>query len=207
MRRITHVRPFAEGFLAQGLNDAGAEIKVPMREVRCGVISPTESSLYFYFVMLGQRLGENSSGKEPLIFVSEFAGESQEEFFRKLGEDLNKMLCKVIYTDWEGQKDFYLALHNRFSSSSVSVLPAPFASDIAYGKTFTREWLKDGALLIPKYSDTILKAELQKIDDDERSGKKSLAFHALRFVLGGFIQDPPRGVFPSGGRSRISGIV
>ena len=208
MKEIVRVVPFAEGFQAHALNDAGAEIKVPMRQVRCGVSPPMGSSLHFYYLMLGQRLGENPSGKEPLIFISEFAGESQEEFFRKLGEDLNKMRCKVIYSDFDVQNEFYLAVHNRFSSSSVSIHPAPFASDIPYGKTLIREWLKDKALVLPEYRDTILRSGLSYVDNESPVEKESLAFHALRFVLGGFIQDPPRGnLFPGGHRTKMRGIT
>jgi hypothetical protein len=189
MKKILYVRPFAEGLLAHGINDAGGKMTIPIWEVRCGIAAPDDSFLRFYYVMLGQKAEANEEGKKPLIFLCEHEDASQSGFLTKLGEDIRRMMCGTVYADRTGaeKKEFYSILWRLISKSSARLHPAPFAGDVPYGKALVAEWLKDRALELPR-GDTILRKELETVSAD--TGGEPPSFHALRFVLGGFVRFP-----------------
>lgn len=187
MKKILYVKPFGDSLLVYGLNDAGSEVTVPIRDVRCGIASPDDSCLEFYYLMLGQEVAANIEGKRPLVFLCEHANKSQDSFMMKLGEDMRRMMCRTVYAD-HSQKEFYSVVWKAIRSSSSRLYPAPFAGDVPYGKVLISEWLKDKAIVISENADTILRKQLETVSAD--SGNEPLGFHALRFVLGGFVRFP-----------------
>ena len=191
MKKVTHVQPFGEGFMAHAVNALGTRIQIPIWEARCGIAGPTQSHLTYYYVILGQRKGVSEIGKEPILFLAEAKCDSQSALFEKLTDDLNRLRCKAVYADRTGDKDFFQLVWQQIKPVSVNtrLMPAPFAENVPQGKALILEWLKDESLLIPKSQDTVLRKELMKLS--EEVGNESPVLNAIRFVLAGFVKYPP----------------
>jgi hypothetical protein len=200
MRKILSVMHFADGFIARGINDNGIKTDVPLAEIRGAVTWPT-GSLPGYYLLIGQEKGPNKYGKRPLLFLAEKEEKTNAPLFDSLTDDMARLKCFTVYANREGNQTltdgFYRALWDYLRNKRLNprLVPAPSADDVEYGKVLIQEWLKHDALDTPRFSPTILRDQLKKMVT-EGAVEQFYAFHALRYLLTGFIKYPRRNVAP-----------
>lgn len=188
MKEVKRIERFADGLIAKGINDKGAECRESITEVRAAIIPPARIHGGYYLAM-GQKYESSVKGKGPLSFITEGTAATTRELFHALSDDITRMKVSKVYLDF-GKEGFFRQVYNNFSGS-VSIHPAPFVADIEYGVTMIQEYLSQKAIEIPpaKLRETILRAQLESAADGDDIG---FAIDALRFIVGGFEKDPTR---------------
>jgi hypothetical protein len=154
-----------------------------------------------YYVILGQihggisRFATGKHQKKPLRFLAEFESSNLGEFFRRLVEDTALFLCQSYYTDkselWRGYEE---SLSSYCRGNQIAVIPsldgAVFVENFQYGANLIKEWLMDGALLIPQTSilySQLFEGGIKESDfGDVNIAVQFYAINALRYAVTAF---------------------
>jgi hypothetical protein len=171
-------------------DEDGKTTQEELRGVRCGLTFPTPVSPG-YFLLLGQAVKTNLTGRYPLRFLTESKAEKPSELFRSLLDQIGVFHCWEIFTDRSEKNESYLkalkSAREERELQHVKVEFAPFYENFSHGVRLVREWFGDGDLQISK--GTILHDQLKSItlEDLKESSQTSLfAVHALRFLIGAY---------------------
>jgi len=193
MKHCQFVQAVGEGgLIGTFINDANAQVKRDLVEVRAAVIMPVEESPG-YFLFLGKMRELNENGKQPLIFMEEGESRLMPVLFQDLTDKAKKFQCDTVYVkrarnnrDMDG---FFTDVFQAFRQAnmySVRIVPAPNADDVAYGRAILHEYFTDKALLIPKQIETTVRTLTRGIGPDNENDTDRYAFHCLRYLLAGF---------------------
>ena len=204
MQKIINVIAYGGGYLANGINDNGVKTQVPLIDIRGAIITPTDTTPG-YFLYFGMKKNMNQYGKYPILFLSEGIQDPESESFadlvKELFDDAGRLKASTIYCEQPKERKnsggFYRYVweYRRINNLPCQVRPAPSPKETEYGFTLMQEWSKHRSIIRPIYVDTVFKQQLASEDGMlEGSDLKSnewYAFHALRFILAGFVKNPP----------------
>jgi hypothetical protein len=203
MKSVTNCQYTGSGILAHGTDEKGVERRIPLADVRAGVVFPTGAQPGYYLLM-GRKWDSLPSGKRPLLFMAEGEDIIHETLFSKLTDSCSKFKCKTVYANLPRQDrrggvggfdDLWRYIHNK--KLGINLIPAPASDDREYGKALLREYWQDKALDLPDSdtTPTILRFQLRKLAGLREPGKDSVidetllyAFHAMRYLLAGFVK-------------------
>lgn len=195
MKEVLYTQKFADGYLAHCMNDKDVKEQVSLIEIRGAVIKPVE--IYpGYFVFFGMMKEPNIFQKYPIMFLCEGEARTQGPLLEKMFNDASRMKASVIYADRERQgkmEGFYQDIwrERRQRNLPLRVMPAPSPDDIDYGVGILRDWSRDKAVERPRITKTILSDQISSMTDETEIDASFYAFHALRFLLAGFVKTPP----------------
>lgn len=192
------------GILAHIEDDKGVERRINLADVRAGVVFPT-GALPGYFLLMGRKWETLPAGKRPLMFLTEGQHIMHETLFGQLTDACSKFKCRTIYADLPRQDrkggvggfdDLWRYLRNR--KLNINLIPAPAADDVEYGKALLREYWSDRAIDLPEMdvTSTTLRGQLRKLSGIKEAGRDPggvderdlYAFHAVRFLIAGFVK-------------------
>jgi hypothetical protein len=204
MKSVTRCQYTGSGILAHAQDEKGVERRIALADVRAGVVFPT-GALPGYYVLFGRKWTSLPAGKRPLMFLTEGQELVHEALFTKLSDACTKFKCRTIYADKPtanrvggigGFDDLWRYLRNR--KLQINLIPAPAADDVEYGMALLREYWTERALDLPPtdLTPTILRGQLKTLpglkqpgkDDGAIDEKRLYAFHAMRFLLAGFVK-------------------
>lgn len=201
MEEIFYIQRFADAFLAHARNDKGVKVQVPIVEARGAVVEPKEGHPGYY-LFFGMKREINMFGKHPLMFLCEFESPSPSLVMQRVTNDASRMRASVIYADRGNSRrepsGFYNVLWKLRSAERLplKIVPAPSVSDHDYGRGLIRDWSDESAIERPMHNTTILFSQLKPMWDGatDLSQAQYYAFHAMRFLMAGFVKDPPMGI-------------
>ena len=195
MKTLSNVIQYSDKLTARYMvkEDSGKWIHrvIDFSEARASIIMPSAAQPG-YFLIMGREIYPNEYGRNPLRFMMEGEDLLHDILFEKLSDAAKKCRSVACYAKQDrtvrGMEGSYRELWQYLRTNRISgirLMPAPSATDVEYGKTIIRDYVKSQALYVPE--DTILRRQLKdmtkkdKIDDAE-----FYAFHALRYLIAGF---------------------
>lgn len=199
MKEVLYIQRFANDFLANCINDKGVKQQVPIIETR-GAVVPPVGEFPGYFVFFGMTSVPNIFGKYPLLFLCEGEYRTHGPLSQTLFNDAARMKASIIYADRGAtrgkQSGFYQHLWKIQTSKKMTtrVVPAPSPEDVDYGMGIIRDWTREDAIKRPQITPTVL---VRQLSEDMREGEVNPsddrwhAFHAMRYLIAGFIKSPP----------------
>ena len=204
MKKIISVIQWGGGYLAEGITDNDVKAQIALVDIRGAIIPQTDISPG-YFLYFGMKKEPNQYGKFPIIFLSEGKQDPESDSFADLVKDMfddaSRLKASTIYCEQPKEKKTsggfyrYVWEYRRIKNLPCQVRPAVSSKEPQYGYTLLQEWSKQKAIIRPIYIDTIFKQQLASEDGMlEGSDLKSpewYAFHAIRFILAGFVKNPP----------------
>jgi len=204
MKSISHCIYTGSGVVAQALDIKETKRQINLQDVRAGMVFPT-GSMPGYFLILGREVELVPTGKPMMLFIHEAENIMHELLFQDFTDACTKFKCKTVYAYLPrqdrkrgvgGYDDLWKYLRNR--RLKINLVPAPAAEDVEYGKALLREFWTDDAFDLPPMDSkpTVLRQQLKQlvgirdVSKDNKGLDESLlyAFHALRYVLTGFIK-------------------
>uniref|UniRef100_A0A6M3IK38 Terminase n=1 Tax=viral metagenome TaxID=1070528 RepID=A0A6M3IK38_9ZZZZ len=199
MKDVLYIQRFADGFLANCINDKDVKQQVAIIETRGAVVSPIDEHPGYY-LFFGMTKHPNIFKKHPLLFLCEAEHTTHGQLIEALFNDASRMKASVIYSNRgssrKQQAGFYRDVwtHRVRQNVPLRVMPAPSVKDVDYGRGIIQDWTREDAIVRPKKRRTVLARQMteemreQVVDPAE---DRWYAFHALRYLIAGFIKDPP----------------
>lgn len=201
IEEVKFVAKDSGGFRVHGIDDKSVEVQVPLIDVRAAV-TPPQAERPGYYLVLGARFSKNESGKHPLMFLAEHEDVLQSSLLNRLADDAARLSVQTVYAD-ESNAGYYSDLWRCFKTVlEVRVCRALHPQDIDYEVTLIREWLRDNALDVPRYTSTILRRQLGSMTA-ETVGLMNV-IDPLRFLVSGFVNDQPVYVSSGGQGGAVS---
>src|SRR4030043_997285 len=200
MREVINIQKYGDGYLVDGISDTGVKEQAMLIDIRCAIIPPKEE-FPGYFLLMGMKKDSNIYGKYPLLFLHEGTATTQTELLDFMADHASRLKCSIVYCDVSATKQRsaqgffkdvwkYRFLHNL----PMRINQAVSSRDYEYGKAIVTEWFKDQALLRPIHEtilDSQVKSDYGMVQDSDPSENRWYAFHALRFIIAGYIKNPP----------------
>lgn len=203
MRKINYVQRFATGYLANGISDNGVSAQIALIEIRGAVVKPVEDQpgYYLYFGMMKE---PNIYSKYPIMFLAEGTATTYADLITKLMDDASRLKASVLYAEMPREKKnaqgFYRDLWNfRYKNClPCQIKPAVSANDHEYGMALVQEWSKEKSIIRPQLVETVLTEQIASergmVEGVDLKAPDWYAFHALRYLLAGFVKNPPQPV-------------
>lgn len=206
MREIHYIQQLGGGYLVNGISDNGVKIQIALIDIRGVIIPPTETSpgYYLYF---GMKKKPNEYGKMPIMFLAEKVQDESQTFalfVRDLFDDASRLKASTIYIEQLREKKntggFYRYVweYRRIHNLPCTIRPAISVKDVEYGLSLLQEWSREKAIIKPAYVDTMFKEQLTSsngmVEGSDLKDPQWYVFHAIRFLIAGFIKNPPQSV-------------
>jgi len=200
MKEVFYIQKFGNGYLARGLSENNMKINVGLIDVRAAV-QPPEAEYPGYYLIMGMKNEPNQYGKYPLMFVAEKAEPTFDGLLEFFADDSSRTKVSTVYcprpVKIKNTQGFFKDLWNfRYQQGlPFQVKPAISVQDYIYGKALLEEWTVEKSLIRPMFADTILSQQIASDDglneESDISEPRWFAFHALRYLISGFIKFPP----------------
>lgn len=203
MREVLYIQQYGDSLLVNGINDNGVKAQKLLIDVRCAVIPPIET-YPGYYLFFGMQKEANAYGKHPLLFLYEKEDSIQSDLLDNLADDTGRLKCSTVYAQFHkkqrNSQGFYRDLwdYRRHNNLPFKVVQAVSSEDYEYGRAILRNWLRDKAVIRPRTVQTILDSQIKSdsgmVETSDITEPRWYAFHAIRYLIAGYIKNPPQEV-------------
>lgn len=197
MKEIHSIQRFGDGYLAKGLSDTGIKRSIELMDIRGAVVPPRDNNPGYYLYM-GMLKNINEHMKYPLMYLSDGTDRLPSALMDAVFDDASRLKASSVYAempkDRRAVQGFYRDIWKKRSNEGlpVRIRPAISATDLDYGRALIEEWTTDRALIRPYATETIYTEQLRSMDlESDIKDSRWYVFHALRYLLAGYIKDPP----------------